>query len=348
MVAWQDGKINENSTILQALKIIDDSALQIGIIVDDNDVLQGVITDGDIRRAILRGDDFQKLVTTIMNYHPVSISYPYDKKSILQLMKARCLRQIPVVDSGGKVKDLITWDELAVCPRRDNLIVLMVGGLGTRLRPLTDACPKPLLKVGSKPILETIVDSFIEAGFYRFCFAVNYKSRMIENYFGDGSRFNVEIRYIHEKKRMGTAGALYLLSERPEKDIIVMNGDLLTNVDFSALLDYHKEQQSIATMAVREYSYQVPYGVIDYDGERIVAIKEKPSQSFFVNAGIYVLSPEAVARVDKEEFFDMPELFNQIIADGGKTTAFPIREYWLDIGKMADFERAQSDYEGLF
>ena len=192
------------------------------------------------------------------------------------------------------------------------------------------------------------MESFLDAGFSRFYFAVNYKSKMIEDYFGDGSRFGAEIEYLHERKRMGTAGALYFLPELPKEPILVMNGDLLTKVDFGELLDYHIEQGAAATMAVREYSYQVPYGVIDFDGERIEGIREKPSYSFFVNAGIYALSPEAVARVDKEEFFDMPQLFNALVEAGQKTTVYPVREYWLDIGRMDDFERAQAEYGEMF
>ena len=244
--------------------------------------------------------------------------------------------------------NLFSLNELDYKKKRKNPVVLMVGGLGTRLRPLTNDCPKPLLKVGNKPILETIVENFIEEGFYEFYFAVNYKSEMIEKYFGDGSRFGIKINYIREKNRMGTVGALSLLPEKLKESAIVMNGDLLTKVNFGKLLDYHKEQEALATMAVREYTYQIPYGVIHFADSKIIGIEEKPSQSFFVNAGIYVLSPEAVARVDKEKFFDMPDLFNEIIKDGKITAAFPIREYWLDIGKIDDFEKAQGEFREVF
>lgn len=344
---WKESVILPTVSVKDAMQVMDKSALQIAFVVDEKNRLLGAVTDGDVRRGILRGGDLSQSVAAIMNIHPISALQGTERAALLRLMKAKTVRQIPLVDEENHLVGLAQMEELLYRPQRDNAVVLMAGGLGTRLRPLTDQTPKPLLKVGAKPILETILESFLDAGFHRFYFAVNYKSQMIEDYFGDGSRFGAEIEYLHEKKRMGTAGALYFLPELKEP-ILVMNGDLLTKVDFDALLGYHIEQGAAATMAVREYNYQVPYGVIDFDGERITGIREKPSYSFFVNAGIYVLSPEAVARVDKEEFFDMPQLFDELMAAGKKTTVYPVREYWLDIGRMDDFQRAQEEYGAMF
>lgn len=345
---WKKSVILPTASIRDALQVLNKSALQIAFVVNENNRLLGAVTDGDIRRSLLRGGNLSQPVATVMNVQPVAALHGTERSVLLHLMRDKTIRQIPLVDQKNRLVGLARLEELLYRPQRDNLVVLMAGGLGTRLRPLTDKIPKPLLKVGAKPILETILENFLEAGFSRFYFAVNYKSQMIEDYFGDGSRFGAEIQYLHESKRMGTAGALYFLPELPKKPIIVMNGDLLTKVNFGELLDYHIEQEAVATMAVREYNYQVPYGVIDFDGERIEAIREKPSYSFFVNAGIYVLSPEAVARVDKEAFFDMPQLFNTLITHGKKATVYPVRGYWLDIGRMDDFERAQEDYKGIF
>ena len=345
---WKQSVILPMASVKDVMKVMDKSALQIAFVVDAENRLLGAVTDGDVRRSILRGEGLSMPVERIMNTHPIAVRQGTERAAILRLMKARSVRQIPLVDGEGRLVGLAQMEDLLCCPRRDNAVVLMAGGLGTRLRPLTDKIPKPLLKVGSKPILETILESFLDVGFHRFFFAVNYKSQLIEDYFRDGSRFGAEIEYLHETKRMGTAGALYFLPELPKEPILVMNGDLLTKVDFSELLDYHIEQRAEATMAVREYNYQVPYGVIDFDGEQITGIREKPSYSFFVNAGIYVLSPEAVARVDKEEFFDMPQLFDELVEAGKKTTVFPVREYWLDIGRMDDFERAQEEYGEMF
>ena len=345
---WKKTMILPRVSVRDAMQIMDKSALQIAFVVDGENRLLGAVTDGDVRRSILRGEELSAPVERIMNAHPIIARQGMERAAIFRLMTTHGVQQIPLLDGEGRLVGLAQMEELLCHSRRDNAVVLMAGGLGTRLRPLTDKIPKPLLKVGAKPILETILESFLEAGFHRFYFAVNYKSQMIEDYFGDGSRFGAEIEYLHEKKRMGTAGALYFLPKLPDEPIIVMNGDLLTKVDFGEMLDYHVEQNAVATMAVREYNYQVPYGVIDFDGDRIQAIREKPSYSFFVNAGIYVLSPEAAARVDKEEFFDMPQLFDALLADGKKTTAYPIREYWLDIGRMDDFERAQEEYGDKF
>lgn len=345
---WKESVILPTASVKDVMQVMDKSALQIAFVVDEENRLLGTVTDGDVRRSILRGGDLSRSVTAIMNAHPLMAIQGTERATLLRLMKVKGIRQIPLVDEGNHLVGLAQMEEILYRTRRDNAVVLMAGGLGTRLRPLTDKIPKPLLKVGAKPILETILESFLDAGFHRFYFAVNYKSQMIEDYFGDGSRFGAEIKYLHENKRMGTAGALYFLPEAPKEPILVMNGDLLTKVDFGELLDYHIEQDAAATMAVREYNYQVPYGVIDFDGEQIEAIREKPSYSFFVNAGIYALSPEAVARVDKEEFFDMPQLFEALISEGKKTTVFPVREYWLDIGRIADFERAQEEYGEMF
>jgi NDP-sugar pyrophosphorylase family protein len=224
----------------------------------------------------------------------------------------------------------------------------MAGGLGTRLRPLTDDIPKPLLKVGNKPILETIIRNFAEHGFVNITISLNYKGDMIKDYFGDGSDFGVNIDYVEENKRLGTAGALSLLKENPHEPFFVMNGDLLTDVNFSHLLDFHSFGNSTATMCVREYEYQVPYGVIQTKDSDITSIVEKPIQKFFVNAGIYVLSPSVFNDIPENEFFDMPTLFNILIEKQKKVSSFPIHEYWLDIGRMSDFEQAQSEYFRIF
>jgi NDP-sugar pyrophosphorylase family protein len=239
-------------------------------------------------------------------------------------------------------------DYLLEAPERENWVVLMAGGLGTRLAPLTDNCPKPLLKVGNKPILETIIENFISHGFKRFYLSVNYKAEMIEEYFGDGSRWGAEIRYLREDKKMGTAGALGLIPEPLTQPFLVMNGDLLTKVNFSQLLNFHQEQNAHATMCVREYDFQVPYGVVSVDKHRIKSIEEKPVHRFFVNAGIYVLDPEAVSLIPADMPYDMTSLFEQMTANEREVIAFPVREYWLDIGHRDDFERAAGDFARIF
>jgi NDP-sugar pyrophosphorylase family protein len=228
--------------------------------------------------------------------------------------------------------------------RRRNTVVVMAGGLGTRLDPLTKDLPKPLLKVGSKPILETILSNFRGYGFAEFFLSVNYKAEMVKSYFGDGTRWGIRIRYLEESVPLGTAGSLSLLPERPTLPLVVMNGDLVTQVNFQHMLDFHREHAAVATMGVREYDMQVPFGVVRLEESRIVAIEEKPVHRFFVNAGIYVLEPDALDYVPRGEYFDMTTLFERLAKEGMPTSAFPIREYWLDVGRPDDLERAQIEY----
>jgi NDP-sugar pyrophosphorylase family protein len=224
----------------------------------------------------------------------------------------------------------------------------MAGGLGNRLRPLTEDVPKPLLKVGRKPLLETILETFRSHEFRNFYISVNYKAEMIKAHFGDGEKWKCTIRYLEENDRLGTAGALGLIPETPTQPLLIMNGDVLTNVDFSSLLSFHGEHQAKATMCVREFDFQVPYGVVNIDEHRITGIVEKPVHSFFVNAGIYVIDPELLSFVPKSGSFDMPDLFASALDKGMPTAAFPIREYWTDIGRIDDFHRANGDYASIF
>jgi dTDP-glucose pyrophosphorylase len=345
---WKEILISPQLTIREVLKIIDSSSMQIALVVDANKRLLGTITDGDIRRGILKGISLDADVKQIMNPHP-TVARSYERRDIvLAVMKLKRLNHIPVVDDEGCVINVETLQNLIRLDEKDNWVVLMAGGLGNRLRPLTDDCPKPLLKVGGKPVLETILENFMEYGFQKFYLSVNYKAEMIKAYFGDGSRWGAEIRYIHEEKKMGTAGALSLIPEKQTQPLLVMNGDLLTKVNFQQMLDFHSEHQAQATMCVREYNFQVPYGVVKMDKHRLTGIDEKPIERFFVNAGIYILEPKALEFIPPNEFFDMPNLFKKIIENNGETTVFPIREYWLDIGQVNDFERANGEFTEVF
>ena len=296
---WQKVSILVDQTIREALKVIDEGGIQIALVTDEEQHLQGVVTDGDIRRGILQGVDLGDPVSEVMNTSPITAHPQKDRQELLDTMQSRRIHQLPLVDADGRVVGIEVLDDLLNPESRSNPVVLMAGGLGTRLRPLTNDCPKPLLEVGDKPILETILESFTTYGFRRFFLSVNYKSDMIEDYFGDGSDWGVEITYIHEEKRLGTAGPLSLLPERPEESVLVMNGDLLTKLNFAHLLEFHRKHNSAATMCVREYEMQVPYGVIEAADHRIKKIEEKPINRYFVNAGIYVLEPDVpLANID--------------------------------------------------
>lgn len=340
--------LKPTSTIKEALKIIDSGAMKIAIVVDTDDKLLGTITDGDIRRGLLNNLSLDDSIEPIIFKTPTVANINDSKEEVLKKALAKKIHQIPIVDDENFVIGIKEIEELVKPQIKDNKVILMVGGLGTRLRPLTEKTPKPMLKVGDKPILQTIVEKFAEYGYINIIMCVNYKSQIIKDFFGDGSEFGVKIEYILEKDRMGTAGALSLLKDKPTEPFFVMNGDLLTNVNFENLHDYHMNNNSIATMCVREYDFQVPYGVVNLDKNKIVSIEEKPLHKFFVSAGIYMLSPNAIEYIPKNEFYDMPTLFEKLISENKNTVSFPLREYWLDIGRMEEFEKANNEYHKVF
>ncbi len=341
-------KLKPNATIKEALILIDKGSMQIALIVDENDKLLGTLTDGDIRRGLIKGLGLNDSIKTIIFKTPTVAKISDTKEEILQIALAKKLHQIPIVDENGKVLGLQQINELLKPGNKINKVVLMVGGLGTRLRPLTENTPKPMLEVGNKPILQTIVEKFSQYGYTNIIMCVNYKSDVIQNYFGDGSKFGVSIEYVSEEQRMGTAGALSLLKKKPEEPFFVMNGDLLTNVNFEHLHDYHLANNSIATMCVREYDFQVPYGVVKIDDSKIISIEEKPIHKFYISAGIYILSPEILKYIPSCEFYDMPTLFDKLINKNQNVRSFPLREYWLDIGRIEEYKKANEEYAEVF
>lgn len=344
MKHWEAIRVPVKATLREAIQKIDEVGVQMCLITAENGKLTGVLTDGDVRRAILKGLNLEISVLEVMNPSPITVSPTTSNEEILSLMRKKMIHQIPIVNDQGVLVDLITLDDLVGVIERPNWVVLMAGGLGTRLRPLTEDCPKPMLKVGGKPILETILERFSEQGFKQIFISVNYKAEMIKEYFGDGTSWGVKIQYLNENTRLGTAGALSLLPEKPKAPMVVMNGDLLTRANFDGLVKFHEEHQSVATMAVREYDLQVPYGVVEVDNYRIHNIEEKPVHRFFVNAGIYSLSPDALEQVPNDTFIDMPHLYSQLMQQEKNVIAYPLREYWIDIGKLEDFRRANGDY----
>lgn len=348
MATWNDVIVSPETPLGSAIAKIDASALQAALILNTDGTLAGILTDGDIRRAILRGQDLQTPVSEAMNCTPTVALASTPRDEILSLMRLKVFHHLPLVDDAGQVVGLSTLDELIGTNDRPNWVVLMAGGLGTRLQPLTDECPKPLLMVGGRPILEIILESFAEQGFKRIFLSVNHKAEMIRNHFGTGERWGVQVEYLHESIPLGTAGALSLLPERPTAPVVVMNGDILTRTNFDNLLRFHVAQGAVATMAVREYDFQVPYGVVRLNGAQIEAIEEKPVQKFFVNAGIYALSPEVLDHLPTKTMLDMPTLFEHLIVAGKTTAAYPLCEYWLDIGQIPDYQKANADVGTIF
>jgi dTDP-glucose pyrophosphorylase len=348
MKNYKEILLDTTSSIKEALQIIDKGAMKIALVVDDNQKLLGTLSDGDIRRGLLGGLSLDDPIDSIVFSNPTVSGINDSKEDILRVATRKKLSCIPIVDNEGILVGLEGINDLLVSKVYSNTVVLMAGGLGSRLRPLTDDMPKPLLKVGNKPILETIISGFVKYGFTHIILSVSYKAEMIEEYFGDGSAFGVHIEYLHEDKRMGTVGALSLIKEKLNEPFFVMNGDLLTNINFAHMMDYHLTHRATATMGVREYDFQVPYGVVNVEGHNILSIEEKPVHSFYVSGGVYVLSPEVLQYIPENSFYDMPTLFEVLIKKKEKSISFPIREYWLDIGKMNDYHRANAEYHGVF
>ncbi len=348
MKDWKQILVAPSDSIFRTLEVIDRSALQIALVVDEKGYLLGTVTDGDVRRGILKGLGLDSAVAQIMSKNFSSCSVDDAREKVLAIMSNTRLHQLPVIDHNGCLIGIHTIDSLMVSTTRNNIVFLMAGGLGSRLKSLTENCPKPLLKVGGKPILESIIESFIEQGFKNFYISINYKGEMIEQYFGNGSDLGVQINYIREDKRLGTAGSLKLLPETNTQPIIVMNGDILTKVDFRNLLDFHISQEADATLCIREYQLEVPYGVVSIERNRFKGIEEKPKERFHINAGLYVLNPELINYIPENTYFDMPELFKILAKENRETAVYPIREYWMDIGHMDDYERANGEYREVF
>lgn len=349
MMDWKKICVDADVTILEVMKLIEQASSQICLVVDPQLRLLGTVTDGDVRRGLLKGIVIHDRVNKIMNPNPLTAIETVSDQVLLSLMKTKMLTRIPLVNNQGVLVGLRRIEDIIeVSATKKNPVVLMAGGLGSRLGALTHDCPKPMLKVGNKPLLEVILEHFISQGFHQFFISVNYMSQMIEDYFGNGTKWGVQIKYLKETQKLGTAGSLSLLAQSEIQDpLIVMNGDLLTKVNFSKLLEHHQQHGFMATMGVRQYDVQVPYGVVELNDGKISQILEKPVHSFFVSAGVNVLDPKVLSMV-KEEHLDMPELFHRLIARKESTGVFPIHEYWLDIGQRDDFEKAKSDYSGVF
>lgn len=340
-------EITKKTTIFKALKVISDGGYQIALVVDKNRRLLGTLTDGDIRSALLKGQRLHGSIKSIFSKKPIVAKKNYTEKQLFKLAFANKIHQIPVIDENRIVIDMHVVHEFVKQKVNNNKIIIMAGGRGMRLRPLTKNTPKPMLKVGKKPILQILIEKFKESGFEDFIICVNYKSKIIINYFGNGKKFGVNIQYIREKKRMGTVGALNLLKKKPTQPFFVVNGDLLTNLDFNKMLDFHNKHNSKATMCITECNINSLYGEVKLNNKNIKSIDEKPIRKVFVNAGIYILDPICINLIPKK-FYDMTTLFKKIISKKIKTISFPLGEYWLDIGRLNDFKKANDEYDSKF
>jgi dTDP-glucose pyrophosphorylase/CBS domain-containing protein len=338
---WRKALLPAESTVQQAIRCLNDSALQIALAVDGSGSLVGTVTDGDIRRGLLRGLDLASSIEAIIQRDPLVVPPELGRDMVLQLMKANRIHQLPIVDGERVVVGLHLWDELMVPLKRPNMMVIMAGGQGSRLRPHTENCPKPMLPVAGKPMLEHIIERARAEGFQHFVLAIHYLGHMIEEYFGNGSRWNISIDYLREQSPLGTAGAIGLLKPRPQDPFLVSNGDVLTDIRYGELLDFHCRHQATATMAVRVHEWQHPFGVVHTKGVDIVGFEEKPVARSHINAGIYVLEPTALEALSSGGQCDMPTLFGRLQQRSLRTIVYPMHEPWLDVGRPDDYTSAQ-------
>ena len=337
--------VRPDASIAEAIRIIDKGAAQIALVVDADLRLLGTLTDGDIRRGLLRGENLESMVERVMHREFRFVQEGIEEHGVLTMMRQEVLHQIPKLDSQGRVVRLFLLEELLQQKILPNVVVIMAGGEGKRLLPLTKDCPKPMLRVQGKPLLEILLERCKAAGLGQFYFAVNYLKQQVIDYFEDGSRWGVDIQYLEEAVPLGTAGALSLLPEIPEDPVLVLNGDVLTQVPFPALLRFHQEHQAVATVCVREHETVIPYGVVRTEGTRMVALEEKPTLTHYVNAGVYVLSPQVCKHLNREQACDMPELLESLKQSNQPIHVFPIHEYWLDVGHPETLAQARGEWK---
>jgi dTDP-glucose pyrophosphorylase/predicted transcriptional regulator len=341
---WRNAVLSPEATIQDAIRKLVEVALQIILVTDKHGRLLGTLCDGDVRRAILKGVELSSSIASIIQSNPLVVPEGLPRNLVLDLMAANKVHQIPIVDKQNQVVGLHIWNEMNVPIARPNIMVIMAGGKGMRLRPHTEYCPKPMLRIGGKPMLEHIINRAKAEGFSRFVISIHYLGQVIEDYFGSGQNFGVSIEYIKEEFPMGTAGALSLWSGLFDLPIVLTNGDVMTDIRYGELLDFHDRHDSVATMAVRPYELQHPFGVVHMRGVDIIGFEEKPIFRSHVNAGIYAISSEALKFLNKGESCDMPTLFERLQADKQRTIAYPMHEPWLDVGRPEDLSEANLNH----
>ena len=336
---WRKVIMPVNSNLAEVVQNLEEYTVKIVLIVNKLGVLKGTICDGDIRRGLLRGLDMESGIDTVIQYDALLVPPDMERQLVMQLMEANKIKQVPIVDEKHQILGLHLWDDISIAPARPNLMVIMAGGMGVRLRPQTNNLPKPLLSVANKPMLEHIIDRAKVEGFTHFIIAIHYLGHMIEEYFGNGDRLGVKIEYLREDVPLGTTGALSLLSP-PNEAFVVTNGDVITDIRYGEMIDFHNRYSSSATMAVRVHEWEHPFGVVKTDGVDIVNFEEKPIARSHINAGVYVINSENLSELISNEHCDMPDLFERLKLNGKRIIAYPMHEPWLDVGRPADLEKA--------
>lgn len=344
---WRRALLPVDATLAQTIENLNEVSIKLALCVDAEGKLLGSVSDGDIRRGLLRGLAMDDPVSEIANPSPMVVPESADRDLVRALMQANKVQQVPVVDPQGRVVGLHLWDELTTPATHDHPMVIMAGGKGTRLRPYTENCPKPMLPVAGKPILQHIIERAQSQGFSRFYLSLNYLGDMIRDHFGDGSALGATITYVTEDEPLGTAGALSLIDPRPDTPFVVTNGDVLTDIDYRELIEFRERLDAQAVMAVRRYDWTNPYGVVEMEGVDISGFAEKPVTRSHINAGVYAFDPGALDHLEAQRHCDMPTLFDRLREKGRRTVAYPMHEPWLDVGRPDDLERANQKLSHL-
>lgn len=334
--------VRPEATLLEAMRVIDRGGIEVAFVVDARRKVIGTLSDGDVRRAILRGTKLDapavaKAMRKDFTWVPRTVTRP----EVLDMMRVRNISQVPVLDGGGTLVGLHLLQELLGAAEKPNPAVIMAGGQGVRLRPLTEHIPKPMLSVAGRPILERLVLHLVGYGIREIFLSVNYLGHVIESHFGNGERFGCRIRYLREKKPLGTGGPLSLLPGKITEPVLVMNGDLVTQANVDRILEFHATGGFLATTCLKPYQVEVPYGVAEVRGDRLVALREKPTEQFLVSAGIYVFSPRALALVPKNESFPITGIFEKALARKQPVGAHVLEDEWMDIGRHDELKKAR-------
>ena len=337
---WLNTILPQSATVEKAIQVLNETGLKIVLVADEDFILLGTVSDGDIRRSLLNGLTLSNSIETVLNSNPIVIEEGLSSESALTLMTENKIQQIPIVDKKGKLSGLYLWDEISKKPKKPNLMVIMAGGMGTRLYPQTENCPKPMLTISGKPILEHIINRAKSEGFTEFVVSIFHLGNIIEEFFGNGEKFGVKITYLREESPLGTAGALGLITNVPDSPFIVTNGDVLTEIKYGEFLSFHNSHKMLATMAVRVQEWQNPFGVVDVKNYEVVGYDEKPIARDYINAGIYAFNPEVLNMFEKSQKIDMSSFLQTFLNNGNQIAAFPIHEQWLDVGRPSDFVEA--------
>ena len=327
-------------SIREAISALDEVGIQILTVVNAEGKLLGTVTEGDIRRGFLNGLSIDSSIEQVVNHTPLVVTRHIDVSLVRQLMQVNKILQIPIVDENGMLLGVHLWDELDQPKVLSNTLVVMCGGKGQRMLPFTETCPKPMLKVGGKPILQHIIERAKHEGFQNIVLSINYLGDQIESFFASGEQFGVQITYLREEKPLGTAGSLALMNQALDRPILVTNGDVISELRYADILDFHVQQNATATMAIKSHEWQNPFGVVDLDGLEICGFKEKPVIKSYINAGVYVLEPIVLKHLPQEEVFDMPVVFENLKTMNKKIVAYPMHELWLDVGRPSDLTDA--------